>query len=87
MTTSSSHQDGASRRGVVASGLGLAVVAALPSLAPTPSSAATPQTPPKTAGDTKMSSGFITTKDGTQIFYKDWGPKTPSRSCSITAGR
>ncbi len=23
-----------------------------------------------------MSSGFLTTKDGTQIFYKDWGPKT-----------
>ena len=23
-----------------------------------------------------MSSGFITTKDGAQIFYKDWGPKT-----------
>jgi len=22
-----------------------------------------------------MSSGFVTTKDGTQIFYKDWGPK------------
>ena len=23
-----------------------------------------------------MSSGFITTQDGTEIFYKDWGPKT-----------
>ena len=23
-----------------------------------------------------MSSGFITTQDGAQIFYKDWGPKT-----------
>ena len=29
----------------------------------------------------------ITTKDGTEIFYKDWGPKTPSPSCFITAGR
>ena len=23
-----------------------------------------------------MSSGFVTTQDGTEIFYKDWGPKT-----------
>ncbi len=23
-----------------------------------------------------MSSGFVTTKDGVQIFYKDWGPKS-----------
>ncbi|SFK15801.1 non-heme chloroperoxidase [Caulobacter sp. UNC279MFTsu5.1] len=76
MTTSSSDQDGASRRGVVTSGLSLALVAALPSLAPTPSSAATPKASPKSPGDTKMSSGFVTTKDGTQIFYKDWGPKT-----------
>ena len=30
---------------------------------------------------------FVTTKDGTQIFYKDWGPKKRSRSCSIMAGR
>ena len=30
---------------------------------------------------------YITTKDGTQIFYKDWGPREPSRSSSTTAGR
>ncbi|MBA16361.1 MAG: alpha/beta hydrolase [Sphingomonas sp.] len=26
-------------------------------------------------GVTRMSSGFVTTQDGTQIFYKDWGPR------------
>jgi hypothetical protein len=30
---------------------------------------------------------FVKTADGTEIFYKDWGPRAPSRSCSITAGR
>ena len=29
----------------------------------------------------------VTTKDGVQIFYKDWGPKTHSRLSSIMAGR
>ena len=67
---------GASRRGVVTSGLSLALVASLSSLAPSTASAATPKASPKTPGDTKMSSGFVTTKDGTEIFYKDWGPKT-----------
>ncbi|MBB4483415.1 pimeloyl-ACP methyl ester carboxylesterase [Rhizobium etli] len=34
-----------------------------------------------------MGSGYITTKDGTQIFCKDWGGKGSSPSCSTTAGR
>ena len=29
---------------------------------------------------------FVTTDDGTEIFYKDWGRRA-SRSCSTTAGR
>ena len=29
---------------------------------------------------------FVTTEDGTEIFYKDWG-EPGSRSCSTTAGR
>ena len=29
----------------------------------------------------------ITTRDGVEIFYKDWGPKNAQPSSSTTAGR
>lgn len=63
----------ASRRGVLATGLSLAAISAAPSLLPASAQAA-PSQPSK--GSSTMSSGFVTTKDGVQIFYKDWGPKT-----------
>ncbi|NGM49400.1 alpha/beta hydrolase [Caulobacter sp. 602-2] len=68
MTTQPSD-DGASRRDVLAAGLGLAAFAVAPSFA-----AAAPAT--SSPGAKTMSSGFVTTKDGVQIYYKDWGPKT-----------
>ena len=34
-----------------------------------------------------LTMGYVTTTDGTEIFYKDWGPRTRSRSSSTTAGR
>jgi len=62
----------ASRRGVITTGLGLAAVATLP-LAWGAQAATTSST--LTQGTTTMSSSFITTKDGAEIFFKDWGPK------------
>ncbi|OYX69160.1 MAG: alpha/beta hydrolase [Caulobacter sp. 32-67-35] len=64
----------ASRRNVMTAGLGLAAAsAALPAIASAQSAA--PAAGQKASSAT-TGSGFITTQDGTQIFYKDWGPKT-----------
>ncbi|SFJ86347.1 MULTISPECIES: alpha/beta fold hydrolase [unclassified Caulobacter] len=63
----------ASRRVVMTAGLGLAAAAtALPSHG---AAQASPSSSPS-QGTMTMGSGYVTTKDGAQIFYKDWGPRT-----------
>jgi non-heme chloroperoxidase len=73
MTETHPDTPGASRRDVLTSGLSLTILAALPSLSPASAAAASKT---QTQGAFHMSSGFVTTKDGVKIFYKDWGPKT-----------
>ena len=68
-----SQSNQASRRGLMIAGFGLAAalpLAAAQAATPAGKAAATP-----TAAD-RAESGYVTTKDGVQIFYKDWGPKT-----------
>lgn len=60
------------RRGIIAGAAGIAATGLLPA-------AAFARTIPSNhhpKGENPMSSGFITTKDGVEIFYKDWGPKS-----------
>ena len=65
-----SQSNQTSRRGVMTTGLGLAAAAAA-------SLGEAAQAAPKAAAASteRAESGFVTTQDGVQIFYKDWGPK------------
>lgn len=60
----------ATRRGLLITGGAAVSLAALnfPTFASS-------HTASQTQGDTDMTSSFVTTKDGVDIFYKDWGPK------------
>jgi len=65
----------ASRRNVMTASLGLAAAtAALPFAAS--AQAATPAATASKGAKATPGSGYLTLQDGTQIFYKDWGPKT-----------
>ena len=71
-----SQSNQASRRGVVTAGFGLA--AAITTLGAGAQAAQATGTKASLAprGADRAESGFVTTKDGVRIFYKDWGPKT-----------
>lgn len=62
------------RRSVFGVAAGFAAATMLPAAAIAASTSAGPGAPPK-SGVKRMSSGFVKTSDGTEIFFKDWGPK------------
>jgi non-heme chloroperoxidase len=61
-----------SRRTILTGAAGIAAAALLPA----PAFATPASTAQASKGKTAMSAAYVTTKDGVQIFYKDWGPKS-----------
>ncbi|MFZ0269194.1 alpha/beta fold hydrolase [Caulobacter sp.] len=66
----------ASRRTLMTGGLGLVAAATAASFAATQAAQASPAASKTSGAKSTTGSGYVTVQDGTQIFYKDWGPKT-----------